>query len=96
MLKKSRPDVPIILAGLQEDAFNSPEAKALPSWSGVTKDRIKEVAKEIGAVATLTCSAKENTGVQEVLQEAVRVSYAFKFTKEGVQKKSKDSRCSVS
>ncbi|ODV59300.1 Rho family protein [Ascoidea rubescens DSM 1968] len=64
--------VPIILVGCKKDVRES--GSDLPPSSFVSSEQGANVARQLGAVAYLECSALTNSGVQQVFQTAAAVT----------------------
>lgn len=86
------PEVPIILVGNKIDLRDDPsvlehlhELRMAP----VTKNQGIEMAKKIGAVKYLECSAKTQKGLKEVFVTAAEVVVCPELYKTSVQKKKK-------
>lgn len=93
-LKDCCPDVPIILVGCKVDARSPDYLDGL--YNKVTYTEGQSMAQKIGAFAFLECSAKENSGVQEVFQAATKAAYSKKKGANSVLESLKSSFSSLS
>eukprot|EP00918_Siedleckia_nematoides_P023806 GHVU01051373.1.p1 GENE.GHVU01051373.1~~GHVU01051373.1.p1 ORF type:complete len:197 (-),score=21.89 GHVU01051373.1:724-1314(-) len=76
-VKHHCPDIPIILIGNKTDLREDKESSENLKEKGVepiTKEEGKMMAKKIGAAAYLECSAKLNSGVKDVFDEAAKLA----------------------
>lgn len=67
-LRKHCPEAKIILVGCNKD----PEVNAV---SPITSERVQQVARKIGAVAHIECSARTGYNVENVFLTAARIGY---------------------
>jgi Rho family, other len=79
-------------SGTEEDADDQPEASGAEQprekRPTITYDQGLEVARRIGALRYLECSAMRNRGVNEAFTEAARVALSVKKDRE-------ESKCTV-
>ncbi|VDM33734.1 unnamed protein product [Hydatigera taeniaeformis] len=75
------PTTPILLVGCQTDLRGGSNSTATPYSEG------KKLAKDIGAVQYVECSAKTNDGVDDVFNKAILIGAGLKTRKR--------SRCSI-
>ncbi|KAI8830368.1 ras family-domain-containing protein [Chytriomyces cf. hyalinus JEL632] len=71
------PGVPIVLVGLKKDLRNNPAVVAELAKSGaspVSQHQGADMARRIGAVAYMECSARNREGIQELFQAVTRAS----------------------
>ncbi|TPX73638.1 hypothetical protein CcCBS67573_g05090 [Chytriomyces confervae] len=71
------PGVPIILIGLKKDLRNDPAVIADLAKSGLTpvsQHQGADMARRIGAVTYMECSARNREGIQELFQAVTRAS----------------------
>lgn len=74
--------VPLILVCTKIDLRNDPTTESLMAAQGtrpISAAEGEKAAKEIGASGYLECSAKKGVGVQEVFDEALRLSFGKGF-----------------
>lgn len=71
------PHTPVVLVGLKadlrDDLENDVDSKKR-SWTPIHSKQGFAMAKEIGAVTYLECSAKNETGIKKVFEEAARAA----------------------
>lgn len=82
-VKHFSPDVPVLLVGNKKDLRNDPETIEVlreRRQSPVTYQQGQAVAKKIKAKGYMECSAKDGTGVSEVIQKACRLAIGRKKT----------------
>ncbi|KAL1484904.1 hypothetical protein MTO96_032298 [Rhipicephalus appendiculatus] len=80
-VKHFSPDVPVLLVGNKKDLRNDPETIEVlreRRQSPVSYQEGLAVAKKIKAKAYMECSAKDGTGVSEVIQKACRLAIGRK------------------
>ncbi|KAL9648772.1 hypothetical protein ABK040_003707 [Willaertia magna] len=73
-VRKHRPETPILLVGTKADVRDDKKRVAELKEQGiipVSTAEAAKLAKEIGAVKHMECSAKQNQGVQEIFKEAL-------------------------
>jgi Ras homolog gene family, member A len=78
----SKPAVPYLLIGCKKDLRNDQRTVELLKTTGqrfVTEEEGEAVAKKIGALAYMECSAETGDGVTEVFERAVRESKYLRF-----------------
>lgn len=78
--------VPILLVGLKVDLRTDPHALSMLSAQGTRPCSVQqgmEVAKQIGAVKYVECSAKTKVGVQEVFDTALKEALRKKWMSVG-------------
>jgi GTPase SAR1 family protein len=78
------PNLPIILVGCKRDLRHDHkviEELRKTNQAPVTTEEAESVAKKIGAVKYLECSAKVNEGVREVFEHATRSAMLAKTSK---------------
>jgi len=76
-LKMHRPDTPIILVGTKSDLRNdsfTQKSLAQKGLSYVAEEDARKIAKEVGALQYLECSALTKDGVREVFDEAIKAA----------------------
>ena len=79
------PGVPIILVGTKADLRGDPQTQSSLSSKGlsaVTIEAGNNLAKEIGAVKHMVCSALTQEGLKSVFDEAIRAALAPKKTQQ--------------
>lgn len=79
--------MPIILVGLKTDLRTDQHALSMLAAQGtkpVSTEQGQAVAKEIGAVRYVECSAKNRDGVQEVFDTALREACRKRWSKRRV------------
>ncbi|KAI8322942.1 hypothetical protein GQ54DRAFT_128044 [Martensiomyces pterosporus] len=89
------PGVPVLLVGLKEDLRHDDQIIRQLMKDGqmpTTREQALSVAKAIGAQLYLECSAKENRGVREIFDAAVRYTIKSPRSRQGA---SDDSGCCV-
>ena len=82
-LKHHCPDVPVILVGSKVD---------LRDENSSSFEEGCQMAKKIKAACYMECSSKEDIGVTEVFQEAIRLGAEYQATK---KKKKKKLKCNL-
>ncbi|KAJ1958853.1 hypothetical protein DL89DRAFT_270412 [Linderina pennispora] len=88
------PGVPVLLVGLKEDLRrdeNIIRQLAKDGQQPTTREEALNVAKAVGAQLYLECSAKENRGVREIFDAAVRCTLKAQKQAYG----SEDSGCCI-
>jgi Ras family protein A len=78
----SKPAVPYLLIGCKKDLRDDQRTVDLLKSTGqrfVTQEEGEAVAKRIGAVAYMECSAETGDGVMEVFEKAARESKYLRF-----------------
>lgn len=76
-VKQHCPDIPILLIGNKTDLREDKESSENLKEKGVepiTKEEGKMMAKKIGAAVYLECSAKLNSGVKDIFDEAAKLA----------------------
>ncbi|KAJ3230458.1 hypothetical protein HDU81_004482 [Chytriomyces hyalinus] len=71
------PGVPIVLIGLKKDLRNDPAVVSELAKSGLTPvshHQGADMARRIGAVTYMECSARNREGIQELFQAVARAS----------------------
>jgi Ras-related C3 botulinum toxin substrate 1 len=77
-------NTPVLLVGTKVDKKDDPEVLEklrLQKQEPVSESQVKKLAKEIGAVSYLTCSAKYDQGMQRIFEEVVRTVVNAKMGK---------------
>ena len=75
------PNTPFILVGTKVDLRDDPDTVADLRKIGkalITRDQGETLARELGAACYMECSSKTLIGLQEVFNEAVRISFKLK------------------
>ncbi|KAJ1962912.1 GTP-binding protein Rho1 [Dipsacomyces acuminosporus] len=90
------PGVPVLLVGLKEDLRRDEQIINQLSKDGqmpTTREQALQVAKAIGAHLYLECSAKENRGVREIFDAAVRSTLRPQGTR--LNRSQEESSCCI-
>ncbi|KAL6052252.1 Ras-related C3 botulinum toxin substrate 2 [Balamuthia mandrillaris] len=93
------PNVPKLLVGTKVDLRDDPETLRMLASKGlspVSKEEGERMAKRIGAVAHLECSALTQQGLKQVFDEAIRAVLSPQPTKGGAAgRREKKKRCLI-
>ena len=79
-LKHHCPGVPVILVGSKVDLRNE---------NSLSFEEGRKMAEKIGAACYMECSSKEDIGVTEVFEEAIKLGVEYQKTKKNKKKKCK-------
>lgn len=83
-IRQHGPNTPVLLVGTKVDKKDDPEVLEklrMQKQEPVSEAQAKKLAKEIGAVSYLTCSAKFDSGIQTIFEEVVRTVVNAKMGK---------------
>ena len=83
-IKHFCPGVPIIVVGNKADIRD--DARVISELSRRNRKPVQsqeghDVARQIGARSYMECSAKENSGVKEIFQEALKIGLVYQQTR---------------
>jgi GTPase SAR1 family protein len=89
------PNVPYLLVGSQTNLRDdNPDPEALKNGHLVSHGEGEELARQIGALKYLECSARKERGLKEIMQEAARIVLQRRENNPSEKKKDKD-RCII-
>ncbi len=85
------PDTPFILVANKVDLRSSPDWESKYKAGAVTAEEGAAMAKKLGAVAFMECSALKQNGMKDVFDKAIGVG----LTRQPERRKKKKSGCAI-